>query len=91
MTMACVLYFHFVRGLKRRSFYGQIPEWPKGTDCKSAATCFGGSNPPLPILIICELHEKRDTCVRYLFLRVFFTEPVLRILFPQGKDGAMSY
>ena len=27
-------------------YYGQIPEWPKGTDCKSAATCFGGSNPP---------------------------------------------
>ena len=26
--------------------YGQIPEWPKGTDCKSAANCFGGSNPP---------------------------------------------
>ena len=32
-------------------YYGQIPEWPKGTDCKSAATCFGGSNPPLPILL----------------------------------------
>ena len=30
---------------------GQIPEWPKGTDCKSAANCFGGSNPPLPIQI----------------------------------------
>ena len=29
--------------------YGQIPEWPKGTDCKSAAICFGGSNPPPPI------------------------------------------
>ena len=28
---------------------GQIPEWPKGTDCKSAANCFGGSNPPLPM------------------------------------------
>ena len=31
------------------SCYGWIPEWPKGTDCKSAANCFGGSNPPLPI------------------------------------------
>ena len=28
---------------------GRIPEWPKGTDCKSAANCFGGSNPPPPI------------------------------------------
>ena len=29
--------------------YGRIPEWPKGTDCKSAADSFGGSNPPPPI------------------------------------------
>ena len=27
-------------------YFGWIPEWPKGTDCKSAATRFGGSNPP---------------------------------------------
>ncbi len=26
--------------------YGRVPEWPKGADCKSVATCFGGSNPP---------------------------------------------
>ena len=31
--------------------YGWIPEWPKGTDCKSAANCFGGSNPPPSIKI----------------------------------------
>ena len=31
---------------------GQIPEWPKGTDCKSAGNAFGGSNPPSPILFI---------------------------------------
>ena len=30
-------------------FNGQIPEWPKGTDCKSAGTSFEGSNPSLPI------------------------------------------
>ena len=34
-----------------RSHYGWIPEWPKGTDCKSAANCFGGSNPPPSIKI----------------------------------------
>ncbi len=28
--------------------YGWIPEWPKGTDCKSAANCFEGSNPSPP-------------------------------------------
>ena len=30
--------------------YGWIPEWPKGTDCKSAGTAFEGSNPSPPIL-----------------------------------------
>ena len=28
--------------------YGGIPEWPKGADCKSVVTDFGGSNPPSP-------------------------------------------
>ena len=28
--------------------YGGFPEWPKGTDCKSAGNAFGGSNPPSP-------------------------------------------
>ena len=31
--------------------YGQIPEWPKGADCKSVASRFGGSNPPPSIII----------------------------------------
>ena len=26
-------------------YYGQIPEWPKGADCKSVGTAFEGSNP----------------------------------------------
>ncbi len=26
--------------------YGGVPEWPKGTDCKSVGEAFGGSNPP---------------------------------------------
>ena len=29
---------------------GEIPEWPKGTDCKSVGSAFGGSNPPLPTI-----------------------------------------
>ena len=28
--------------------YGGVPEWPKGTDCKSAALRFDGSNPSSP-------------------------------------------
>ena len=25
---------------------GGVPEWPKGADCKSAGSAYGGSNPP---------------------------------------------
>ena len=32
-------------------FFGKVPEWPKGTDCKSVVSDFGGSNPPLPTKI----------------------------------------
>ena len=28
--------------------HGGIPERPKGADCKSVVTDFGGSNPPSP-------------------------------------------
>ena len=31
--------------------YGGVPEWPKGADCKSVVTDFGGSNPPSPTKI----------------------------------------
>ena len=40
---------------------GKIPEWPKGADCKSVGTAFGGSNPPLPT-------KKKDIAMRCLFL-----------------------
>ena len=26
-------------------FFGGVPEWPKGTDCKSVGSAFEGSNP----------------------------------------------
>ena len=29
-------------------FPGSVPEWPKGADCKSAGTAYGGSNPSRP-------------------------------------------
>lgn len=32
------------------SFSGQVPEWTKGADCKSAAIGFQGSNPCLPTI-----------------------------------------
>ena len=30
-------------------FYGWVPEWPKGADCKSVVNDFEGSNPSPPI------------------------------------------
>ena len=33
---------------KQITEYGGVPEWPKGTDCKSAAFRFDGSNPSSP-------------------------------------------
>ncbi len=32
--------------------YGEVPERPKGTDCKSVGEAFGGSNPPLPTFFV---------------------------------------
>ena len=32
--------------LNGHSHRGGVPEWPKGTDCKSVGNAFGGSNPP---------------------------------------------
>ena len=33
-----------------RKTVGEVPEWSKGTDCKSVGDAFGGSNPPLPTI-----------------------------------------
>ena len=51
---------------------GKIPEWPKGADCKSVGTAFGGSNPPLPtkkkaskfrcFLFLCEREWMKNRC-----------------------------
>ena len=41
-----------IRGDWLKTVYGGIPEWPKGTDCKSAGNAYGGSNPPAPTKIL---------------------------------------
>ncbi len=46
---------------------GWVPERPKGADCKSAVTDFGGSNPPLPTKI-------NMPCVCTAFIFPFFAE-----------------
>jgi hypothetical protein len=38
------------RCLTRR---GEVPEWPKGADCKSAGDAFEGSNPSLSTIFVC--------------------------------------
>ena len=49
--MRDIIISEFVGLMFQTTIYGWIPEWPKGTDCKSAATCFDGSNPSLPITL----------------------------------------
>ena len=39
---------NFSGGMRHSSFYGEVPEWTKGADCKSVAIGFQGSNPCLP-------------------------------------------
>ena len=36
----------------RLPVFGGVPEWPKGADCKSAGSAFGGSNPPPSTIFI---------------------------------------
>ena len=38
--------------LLRGTINGEIPEWPKGADCKSAGSAFEGSNPSLTTIKI---------------------------------------
>ena len=45
---------------------GGVPEWPKGADCKSVSSAFGGSNPP-PSTI-----EKTGTYESPYFFAFFF-------------------
>ena len=55
--------------LQRTSEYGGIPEWPKGADCKSVVTDFGGSNPPSPTIMVM---QKRCNRKKVRFYRAFF-------------------
>ena len=54
---------------------GEIPEWPKGTDCKSVAERFRGSNPLLPTILNSAHMEATLTSTRDSRKRLFFTCP----------------
>ena len=54
--MRAIIISEFVGLMFQTTIYGWIPEWPKGTDCKSAATCFGGSNPPPSISLVRKIY-----------------------------------
>ena len=81
--------------------YGGIPEWPKGTDCKSAVNDFGGSNPPSPTKLRIErcgvlLFSRRfpnyfmSFCKNGIGSRTTFfgRKPVLFFAFPASSDRA---
>ena len=54
--------------------YGQIPERPNGSDCKSDVFDFGGSNPPLPTT---KKHPSRGAFLWYVGVATY---PVLTVV-----------
>ena len=66
------------------SFRGEVPEWPKGADCKSVGNAFGGSNPPLSTITLKEVSLKSRAGVAQWLerqpskLRVAGSNPVSR-------------
>ena len=47
--------------------YGGFPERPKGADCKSVVTDFGGPNPPSPT-------KQKTTASQWLFVLVRWSD-----------------
>ena len=60
--------------LSTRHICGGVPEWPKGADCKSVASCFDGSNPSSSTI------KKKDfEIIKVLFLLVLKTKVEINI------------
>ena len=62
------------RGIVTLALCGGIPEWPKGADCKSVVTDFGGSNPPSPT------SEKTAVLLSFLSSTAAFILPAMRLV-----------
>ena len=62
--------------------YGGIPERPKGADCKSVVSDFGGPNPPSP--------TRKALLMRCFFLAVFRKQPCRNYLPGNTKHPAAS-
>ncbi len=45
---------------------GGVPEWPKGSDCKSDGSAFGGSNPPPSTMFFLQEVRVPDGNLRYI-------------------------
>ena len=86
-SKTCYGIIFFVRIILYFDQDGQIPEWPKGTDCKSAANCFGGSNPPLPMN---ETHAK--ACVFFVKCQIKSNYSVtMKKLFTGSAGGGLAF
>ena len=60
--------------------HGRVPEWPKGADCKSAVTDFGGSNPPpstfhAGMAELADAHDSGSCVLTHLQVQVLFPAP----------------
>ena len=64
--------------------YGSVPERPKGADCKSVVSDFGGPNPPAP--------TKKSTCENksiFLSYTVTSRENIRRIFHLLGEPKTL--
>ena len=58
--------------------YGSVPERPKGADCKSVVTDFGGPNPPAPTNKKTLSHDKVFLLVGFALQKGGFGSPLIK-------------
>ena len=64
ISMFCGLRFRFSRDKQSKKQSGEVAEWLKAADCKSARVAYVGSNPTLTTIAIF-----RSLCVEWLLFR----------------------
>ena len=72
----------------RETSYGGIPEWPKGADCKSVSSAFGGSNPPSPTKT-----KKSELDSDRIWVRIFcfYQRHYILMITPRGLNMSSGF
>ena len=68
---------------------GRFPEWPKGADCKSVGSAFGGSNPPSPTTALCGYRRGFYLAVTFFTFMKRRGVPDVPVLFKIPLNGVL--